>query len=141
VAPQHDPPEAPALHAFTYTVPSAAAAPTLVVAGAGELIDGSLVESAIIRRGDTRPDAMVEKARYVVAVMAQRLQGLGAGWDRVSAVDVYTVHGVDRLAGEVILPALGPARRHGLRWHAARPPVVDIEFEMDLRGVRSESVV
>jgi hypothetical protein len=112
--------------------------PTFAVAGAGELLDGLLVGSGIIRRGETSPADMREKAAYVLRVMEERLHGLGGDWEQVSAVDVYTVHSVDDLAEDLILPAVGGAGRHGLHWHQARPPVQDIEFEMDLRGLRIE---
>jgi len=139
VAPRHDPPATPVLHAFSYTVPRPELTrPTFVVAGAGELLDGLLVESGIIRRGENTPAAMREKAAYVLRVMEERLRGLGGDWEQVSAVDVYTVHPLDDLAEDLILPAVEGARRHGLHWHHARPPVQGIEFEMDLRGLRVE---
>ena len=97
-----------------------------------------LEEQSIIRLGETNPEAMREKASYVMRVMEERLQGLGARWDLLNAVDVYTVHPLDGLAEDVILSRLGPARRHGLNWHHARPPIQNIEFEMDMRGVRQE---
>jgi hypothetical protein len=33
------------------------------------------------------------------------------------------------------------AARAGLTWHFARPPVIELEYEMDCRGVRRERVV
>ena len=33
-----------------------------------------------------------------------------------------------------ILPRLGAAKRHGVTWHYTRPPIVSIEYEMDVRG-------
>jgi hypothetical protein len=33
------------------------------------------------------------------------------------------------------------AMQPGLTWHFARPPVLDLEFEMDCRGVRREVVI
>ncbi len=56
----------------------------------------------------------------------------------ITMVDVYTVHPLNGLAEEIVLHRMGPAGRHGVRWYPARPPIVDIEFEMDLRGVRQE---
>jgi hypothetical protein len=142
VAPRHEPPEAVALHGFSYTVPSPpGSSPTLIVAGAGELRGGILEAERIIRPGDTCPAAMREKAVYVMSVMEERLRGLGGGWGLVTAVDVYTVHLQENLLEDTVLPGLGAARRHGLRWHCARPPVLDIDFEMDLRGVRTEQIL
>jgi hypothetical protein len=33
------------------------------------------------------------------------------------------------------------AAKGGLTWHFARPPVVDLEFEMDCRKVMRETVI
>ena len=108
------------------------------VAGAGELPEGILSHETIIRVGDTSPEAMVEKASFVLDLMETRLNGLGARWSEVTAVDLYTVHSLDHLLPEVIMKWIGPAGAHGVRWLYSRPPIVAIEFEMDLRGVRSE---
>ena len=63
VAPFHDPPAEPALHAFSYIVPNdQIKRQTLIVAGAGELLEGTLVAEGIIRSGDTSPESMREKA-------------------------------------------------------------------------------
>jgi len=36
---------------------------------------------------------------------------------------------------------MGPAQLQGVNWYFARPPIVSIEFEMDLRGVAREVVI
>jgi hypothetical protein len=41
----------------------------------------------------------------------------------------------------VLLPRIGTAALKGMTWHYSRPPIVDIEFEMDLRGVAREMVI
>jgi hypothetical protein len=33
------------------------------------------------------------------------------------------------------------ATRSGLAWHFARPPVIDLEYEMDCRRVMRETVI
>jgi hypothetical protein len=33
---------------------------------------------------------------------------------------------------------MGVGAAHGVRWHFSRPPIVSIEYEMDVRGVRRE---
>ena len=40
-----------------------------------------------------------------------------------------------------IVPRLGAAGQLGIAWHYARPPIVSIEYEMDLRGCRREIVI
>ena len=139
VAPEDFPPEAVSLHAFSYTVPAEPEAPrTFVVAGAGELRAAALDADTIVRRGEVGPDAMREKARHVVAIMEERLVGLGAGWDQVTTTDLYTVHLLEGLLEDAVLPTVGPAARHGMIWIPSRPPIREIEFEMDLRGVRTQ---
>jgi len=54
---------------------------------------------------------------------------------------VYTVHDIRPLLGPVILARLGAAKQHGITWHYSRPPIVSIEYEMDLRGCRKEIVI
>ena len=70
--------------------------------------------------------------------MERRLFGLGADWAPVNAVGVYAVHSLDTVLPELVLSRAGPAAVHGVRWHYSRPPITDVEFEMDLRGTRTE---
>ena len=63
---------------------------------------------------------------------------LGANWSSTTAVQVYTVHDFHPLMARDI--AVRGAARSGLTWHYCRPPVVDIDYEMDCRGVAIEHV-
>jgi hypothetical protein len=141
VAPLFDPPEEPALHGFSYTVTSDRNRQTVVIAGAGELDSPDLVSEAIIRRGETSGEAMEEKAAYVMDVMEKRLQGLGGDWDLITAVDIYTVHPLDGFVEDRVVSRLGGAARHGICRYHARPPILEIEYEMDMRGVLQEVVL
>ncbi len=139
VAPEIDPPAESSLYGFSYSRPcDAAKGPTFVVAGAGELPEGVLSTEAIVRAGETSPEAIAEKAEFVMDLMEARLRGLGADWPQVTAIDVYTIHPIQHLLADTILRRVGPASAHGIRWFYTRPPIEGIEFEMDLRGVRSE---
>ena len=139
VAPADSPPAGPVLHGFSYTAPEMQDAPmTFVVAGAAELREAALDEDDIIRRGESGPDALREKAGHVIGIMESRLHGLGASWELVTAIDVYTVFLLEGLLEDSVLPKIGVAGRHGLCWSRARPPVLGLDFEMDMRGVRSE---
>ncbi len=73
--------------------------------------------------------------------MAERLEGVGVSWTDVTQANIYTVHNLHPVLGAAILPALGDASRFGIRRQYARPPVHEIELEMDLRSVRREIVV
>ncbi len=145
VAPEVNPPSEALLYGFSYTVPRASIAKrwpvSFVVAGAGELPEGSLRPEDVVRRGETTPEAIAEKARYVVGLMEGRLKELGADWGGVTATNVYTVHDVRPLLPRLLLPRMGASAMHGVTWHYSRPPIVTIEYEMDLRGCRRELVI
>jgi hypothetical protein len=143
VSPAYAPLTEPQMHAFGYIVKADVPElrPCLVIAGAGELRDGILDEAGIVKLGDTSPEGMRAKADYVMKVMETRLDGLGARWDLLNVINVYTVYPIDGLHEDVILNRLGPARRMGIHLHDARPPVQGIDFEMDMRGVNQELVL
>ena len=132
----------PVLHAFSFVRPNATLQRwTFIVAGAGELKEGTLMNDGIVCRGGISPEAIAEKARYVCSVMAERLRGLGAEWEDVTAVNAYTVHPLEPLMESLLLQSMPAVRRHGVHWHYTRPPVIDIEFEMDLHGVVTQWVL
>jgi hypothetical protein len=141
VAPVVGAPGEPSLYAFDYTVPGATPSPTFVVAGAGELRERARGAEGIVRRGETSPAAMREKARFVLDVMQARLRALDGTWDRVTVIDVYTVYPIHGIVEEEILRVAGPAAVHGVHWYPSRPPIQELEFEMDLRGVTRELVL
>lgn len=143
VAPSIGAPAEAVVHAFAYSVPEQAAGRghTFIVSGAGELENSALDARAIRRAGEQSDDAMAEKASLVMAIMRERLEGLGTSWDEVTAVDVYTIHNIHPFLETEILAHAGSAARHGLHWYHARPPVTGIEFEMDVRGVRVEEIL
>ena len=137
VAPVIDPPRESMLYAFSYLQPvNQLDQPTFVVAGAGELIDGILKPEGIVRRNETSMEAMREKVIYVVRVMGDRLTKLGGRWEIVNRINIYTTHSISHLAEDLVLPCVN--QLHGLHWYQSRPPVIDIEYEMDLRGINQE---
>lgn len=140
VCPEIDPPAEPSFHAFSFTVAAADAAPSFVIAGSGEAKEGGAsYRERTVRHGETTPDAMREKAQYVLGEMERRLAALGFGWADTTATQVYTVHDLHPfLADEIVRRG---AARSGLTWHFARPPVRGLEYEMDCRGVGRERVV
>jgi len=141
VAPELGPPDVPSLFGFSYTVVSASARPSLVVAGAGELPEGSLDPHDVVRKGETTPEALREKARFVMSLMDGRIRGLGAEWADVTQTNLYTVHPVCPWLNSEILGKMESAQLQGVNWYFARPPIVSIEFEMDLRGVGREVMI
>ncbi len=140
VCPEIDPPREVCFYAFSYTVAaSTGEPPSFVVAGCGEVPEGKTnYRDHIVRRGDTSPAGLVEKARFVVDEQQRRLELLGFTWADVTATHVYSVHDIRPALVEQVVPRrAAPA---GLTWHFCRPPVVDVEYEMDCRGVTRERV-
>lgn len=140
VAPEIAAPAEPVVYAFSYTIPSHSPNRSFIVAGSGELPEGSLDPHDVVRRGENSQDALAEKARFVLGIMDRRVSGLGVSWDHVTAVDVYTVHDIHPLMASIIVPQTGTAR-DGITWHYSRPPIVSIEYEMDVRGCAREIVL
>jgi hypothetical protein len=137
VCPEYDKPSAPSLYAFSYTVPSSAAARSFIIAGGGEAQEGKKTyRETIVACGDTSLTGMRAKLRYVMGAMQGRLEALGFGWDDAVSTQAYTVRDIGSLVGPEVV-AHGAAKG-GLEWHFCRPPVVDLEYEMDVRGATRE---
>lgn len=140
VCPEIDPPAEPCFHAFSFTVPAKDAAPSFIVAGSGESAEGKAnYRDHTVRLGDTSPEGMLEKARYVLGEMERRMSAFGGTWRAATAVQLYTVHDIHPF----IASELGRrgVLRNGLTWHFNRPPVVGLDYEMDCRCVHTERVV
>jgi hypothetical protein len=139
VAPICPLPATPSLHAFSFVRPNPLLKrKTFVVAGAGELREGVLRFEAIIRRGEVMAEAIRDKASFVLDVMDQRLAGMELNWSDATAVTIYTIHPLEAGLRAMLLDRIGLAARHGICWHVSQPPVQEIEFEMDVRGIATE---
>ena len=134
-------PAEPMFHAFSYTVPAGVDQDgTFVNSGSGEAPEGKgAYGKFIVRRGETSPDAMADKARSVLGEMERRMTLLGRTWRDTTATQIYTIHPIHGFLGSEIV-ARGAAR-NGVVWHLARPPVVELEYEMDCRGVLTERML
>jgi hypothetical protein len=144
VCPEVGAPAEPGFFAFSYTVPvGGAPRPSFVVSGSAEVRDGRAspggsYDGRIVRQGETSPDALRDKARVVLQTMEARLALLGASWRDATATHAYTVYDVyPFLADEIVARGAAAA---GLTWVYARPPVVGLDYEMDVRGVGAEYV-
>ena len=142
VCPEIDPPAQPSFHAFCFTRASqlAGTTPTFVIAGGAEARGGSgSYPERIVRYRDLSAEGLKEKVRFTVGAMEERLGAFGFGWKETTAVQVYTVHDFHPVAADELVRR--GAARSGLTWHFARPPVVDLEYEMDCRRVMRETVI
>jgi len=137
VAPIAAPPPEPSFHGFSYVMKSGVRKKTFVVAGSGEIGDLGKYPGDLIRRGDTSPAGIAEKTRYVMGVMEKRLSDLGVAWPDVTTIDIYTANDLSKPLLDEMLNRSG---HNAVTWNYTRPPITDIEVEMDLRGVRREIV-
>jgi hypothetical protein len=131
----------PSVYGFSYTMPSTRAGATFLVAGTPEVRARMGTAREIVARGDVSPAGLRQKAEYVLEALTARLQELQVSWAEATTVEIYTVHNLHPLLETTILPALQDTGRHGIRWHYARPPVVEVEYEMDVRGVHQELIL
>jgi hypothetical protein len=140
VCPDIDPPAVPSFHAFAFTTVAADASPSFMIAGSGEAPEGmGNYRDHIVRRGDLSREGLRDKARWVLGEMERRMAAFGMSWQRTTAVQLYTVHDIyPFLRDELVRRG---AARHGVTWHFDRPPIVDIEYEMDCRAVDTERVI
>ena len=140
VCPEMDPPSEPSFYAFSLTRPRLGAGPSFVIAGGAESREGpGSYPERIVRYRETTPDAIGEKVSFTVGAMEARMAAFGHGWKDTTATQVYTVHDFHSVVVETLVSR--GAARSGLTWHFARPPVVDLEFEMDCRRVMRETVI
>src|SRR5258707_180094 len=70
--------------------------------------------------------------------LKQGVERIGRGWADHTATQVYTVRDLyPFLADEIVRRGAAHA---GLTWHYARPPVQELEFEVDCRSVGRERI-
>ena len=140
VCPEIDPPAEPSFYAFSFTRPSQSTTPSFVISGSGESLDGGATYAErTVRYRDLSPEGIKEKVSYVVAAMERRMGEFGFGWKDATAAQTYTIHDFHPVFAEELVRH--GAARSGLTWHFARPPVIDLEYEMDCRRVLREIVI
>jgi hypothetical protein len=111
-----------------------------VIAGGAEAREGSgtYVERTM-RYRDLSPEGLREKVRFTTSQLENWMAAFGFGCKDTTGVQAYSVHDFHHaLADELVRRG---ALRSGLTWHFARPPVVDLEYEMDCRRVMREVVI
>jgi hypothetical protein len=142
VCPMYDKPAESVMHAFSYTVPAhgSGARGSFITSGGGEARPGSgTYRERLVRPDDTSPEGLREKVSFVADEMERRLELLGFSWRDAVTTQAYTVQNIGHLVGE-LLAARG-ACAGGLEWHYARPPIVGLDYEMDVRGAARERVI
>jgi hypothetical protein len=141
VCPKYDPPPSPSMYAFSYMVPARdAKRRSFMISGSAEAKEGGAsYRESIVRLGDASPEGLREKVRWVLGEMERRLGALGFSWADAVSTQAYTVRDIGFLvAEEIVKRGVAPG---GLAWHFCTPPVVDLDYEMDVRGAAREIVV
>jgi hypothetical protein len=134
VVPVHAPPDEPVLlSAFVVQEAQGPGGSDFVVAGGGE-VDGGLDPANIVARGDRSEEGLGRKIAFVLDEMLARLTSLGHTSEDPTLVNVYTAYESAGLSDALLdrLPATGQSGY--ARW-LTRPPLVEVDFEMDLRRV------
>ncbi len=141
VCPAFEPPAVPSMAAFSYTMRAdGSAGASFVIAGSAEAKEGSAsYRERIVRLGDTSPEALREKMRFVMGEMERRLVALGFTWRDALVTRAYTVQNIGALVADEIV-ARGAAR-HGLSWHFCWPPVEGLDYEMDVAAPVRELIL
>jgi hypothetical protein len=140
VCPEIDPPAEPSFYAFSFIRPKEGTTPSFVIAGGAEARGGAgSYPERIVRYRDLSPGGVREKVRFTTMEMEARLGAFGFGWKDTTAVQAYTVHDFHPVIADELVRR--GATRSGLTWHFARPPVIDLEYEMDCRRVMRETVI
>jgi hypothetical protein len=138
LAPITEVPKGAMFFAFTYTVPEPGASGDFLISGKPEIRDG-VTTDRIVGGRDVSLKGLEVKARFVMDAMRARVDALGCDWTAVTAAQIYTVHDVRPLLDTVF--AESHVSQIGLAWYPAWPPVIGMEFELDVRSVRTELVI
>lgn len=139
IAPITEVPAGSSFFAFTYTVPEANAAGDYLISGLPEIKAGATGSDRTFGGRDVSLKGLEAKARYVMDGLRSRVEALGCDWSGISASQVYTVHDLRPIL-ENLFAELGISQI-GVAWYPGWPPVNDMEFEVDVRRVRTELVI
>lgn len=125
VAPEVNRPSEPSVYAFTYSIPSDGALKRFLVSGAAEAQAGE-------------PGEMLDS---IVGQLTKSLGRLGASWADATAIQLYGMEIGRELVVEHILRHAGGAAIHGVTWFPSRPPIDDLNLEVDVRSSGSDLVL
>lgn len=141
LVPAFDAPREPSFHAFSYTLPapSSGGSRDFVTSGAAECPDRPGYRDRIVRLGETSAQALTDKLRFALGDLESRFVLMGIDWADVADTRLYTVHDLHHAMQREL--AERGALAGGLGWHWVRPPVKDLEIEIDARSVSRETLL
>ena len=100
-----------------------------VVAGAAEIC-GDLGPENIVARGDASQEGLSLKVDCVLDIMLERLRALEASDGSPTTINVYTAHEISGLSEKIEIK-LPSTSKNGFTMWLTKPPVEELEFEMD----------
>lgn len=140
VIPIHDGPAVPTIAvAFIVNPALGRGGSDFVVAGAGE-VNGDLGPENIVAHGDISQNGLALKVDCVLNIMLERLHALGASGGSPTNVNVYTAHEILGLPG-MIQMKLPTISINGYATWLTRPPVNEIEYEMDCASFSNWAII
>lgn len=142
VCPHSAPPSEVCCYAFSYTMPdeNLSSQNNFVISGSGEVPEGkSNYRDYIVRLGDHSAEGLREKAKWVLRELERRMDAFQVDWSNVSSTQVYTTYNIHHLVEPAILKH--GAMNHGLNWYYSRPPIKELDFEMDARNVSCSYII
>lgn len=140
IAPILEVPAETTLFAFTYTMPAQdASRGDFLISGKPEIRGGPEGFRETVAEGDASLRGLERKARFVVEFLQGQVQALGCDWGGVTGTQVYTPHDIRPLMEPVF--ARAGLTVQGISWFPAWPPVRALDFEADVRRVRTEHVL
>ncbi len=134
VAPVSAGPAGLSVHAFSFTVRMAdAPLRSFVVSGSSEWPQDGRFPEDVYRYGETSPEALNDKARWVLDAVERRMDQLQVGWEDATLTQSYCEHDVHDFLAETVRRLRKGSE--GILWHHSRPPVLGWAYEMDVKGV------
>jgi len=138
VCPELDPPPEVSIYGFSYTAPQKGAPPTFLAA-AGEL--SGEYPQGIMARGDVSPNGLRLKVTRELESLDRAISQMGVSWNAVTNLVVFSVHDFYPILRDLLLPRTGVAKNYGIRWYFARPPIQELEIEIQIRGCARELMI
>ena len=135
LVPRESAPAQASFYAFTYTVPAETplAVADFATSGAAECPDRPNYHENIVRKGETSPDALADKLKFALGDLESRFAPMGVRWADVCNFNLYSVHDLHQAAVKELSHRF--ALTCGMTQHIVRPPVLDLEIEVDARRV------
>ena len=111
--------------------------PAFVVAGIPEV---RFLEKSqeIVAPNDVSLEGLRQKTVFVLESIERLLASIGAKWNDVTGIQLYTIRDLHPLIESVVLPRIGPAAARGIHWHYTLLPLEGGDVEIDVRSVREE---